>query len=62
METESTLTASVLDGRMTVEDSDGGRWWPTDAGQAAIDAAEDPEAEAVRLAQGFSPSMGEWHQ
>lgn len=61
-DTETTFTASILNDRMTVEDSDGGRWWPTDAAQEAIDASEDPEGEAIRLAESHDRKMGEWRQ
>lgn len=61
-DTETTLTAQLRHDRMTVQDSDGGRWWPTDAGQNVIDASEDPEGEAISLAESHDRKMGEWHQ
>ena len=62
MDTETTLTAQERDGRMTVEDPNGSRWWPTNEGQLVIDSADDPKAEAVRLAASHDSTMGVWYQ
>ena len=43
----------------SVEDEDGGVWWPGEGAQDEIADAWDPRAEAVRICR-EDPSRGEW--
>ena len=42
-----------------VEDINGGIWWPNTETQAAIQASDDQQAEAVRICD-TEPMRGEW--
>lgn len=55
------LQVQILENQFTVADSDGGIWWPSEEAQAAIQAAPQPEAEAIRICEA-EPMRGEWHQ
>jgi hypothetical protein len=55
----STLVADESIYGWSVEDTNGGRWWPSDEAQALIEAAADPAAEAVRMCE-EQPTLGLW--
>ena len=51
-------TAQTCHGTWTVEDEQGGRWWPTEGTQARILLSADPEDEAIKLM--IEGAEGEW--
>ena len=53
------LTAETRDDTITVVDSEGGRWWPNEDAEAEIEAADDPEATAIRICES-QPMRGVW--
>ena len=53
------LTAEIRHNTWTVNDSDGGVWWPSDEASEEIDAAVDPAAKAVAVCDA-APMRGEW--
>ena len=53
------LIAELTDGKWTVRDTDGGRWWPNDAAAEEIDLADDPKQAAVAMCEAH-PMTGEW--
>ena len=59
MEEEEELRAEFVDGVWTVRALDGGRWWPDEQAEAEIDAASEPEAEALRICS-QTPMRGVW--
>lgn len=46
-------------GQWTVQDPDGGIWWPSDDAQAEIQASDDP-ARAAAIMCSEAASRGEW--
>jgi hypothetical protein len=54
-----TLIAEIRHKTWTVTDTEGGVWWPNDEASAQINAADNPEAEAVRIAN-TEPMRGTW--
>lgn len=44
----------------SVEDTDGGRWWPNEEGERLIQERGDDEAAAISVCDEF-PLLGEWH-
>jgi hypothetical protein len=54
-----TLIAEMRHKTWTVTDTEGGVWWPNDEASAQINAADNPEAEAVRIAN-TEPMRGTW--
>ena len=56
-----TLIAEKTSGMMTVRDTDGGRWFPSDEALAEIEASADQEAAALRICD-EQPTRGEWRQ
>lgn len=54
-----TLIPETRHGVMTVLDTDGGRWWPSDEALAEIEASDDPEATALRICEN-EPMRGQW--
>lgn len=56
----SCLTARRLTDGWIVEDEHGGVWTATEAATEEIDAADDPEAAAVRIAFEHDTAYGEW--
>lgn len=57
---ESNLSVTVSHGVRRVRDADGGAWWPSDEASAAIEAASDPDAEALRICR-EEPMRGTWY-
>lgn len=55
----SNLTAHTQRNGICVEDDEGGVWWPDEAAAEQIAAADDPEAEAVRICE-TEPNRGVW--
>lgn len=53
------MTVIEQDGTLCVEDPAGGVWWPSDEAAAAIAAADDPQAEALRICDA-QPMRGDW--
>ena len=49
MTNAANLKADRTDNTLTVIDSDGGRWWPTNDATDEIDSAQDPAAVAVAM-------------
>lgn len=58
-EAEPTLTASTMRDGVCVADQAGGVWWPAESTQAIIQAADDPEAEAIAICR-RNPGAGIW--
>lgn len=56
---ETNLTAIENVHGWSVEDAEGGRWWPDEEAQAEIEAADDPAARAVEICL-EDPMRGEW--
>jgi hypothetical protein len=55
----TTLVAERRDEAWTVADPAGGIWWPDADAEREIDAAADPAAAAVSIAD-ENPSRGRW--
>ena len=55
----TTLVAERRDETWTVTDEAGGVWWPDADAEREIDAAADPAAAAVEIADA-EPSRGRW--
>jgi hypothetical protein len=60
-EPDDGLEASDYGDRWHVVDPDGGRWWPSDATLAEIEASDDPAATALEICR-RSPMRGRWAQ
>ena len=60
--TETTdLRTETSDNTLTVTDPQGGVWWPDAEATAEIEASDDPEATAIKIATD-EPMRGEWRQ
>ena len=57
--TKSTMTAYEYSQGWSVEDSDGGIWWPSDEAKAEIEQSDDPESAAEIMCR-TEPTRGEW--
>ena len=57
---DDTLTVDGSLETWSVTDSNGGRWWPSDEAEIAINAASSPADEALRICTA-EPMRGEWH-
>lgn len=57
---EKTLTADVSDDSVSVRDSEGGVWWPSDEAKSEILETTDPAARAVEICDA-QPMRGKWH-
>ena len=62
VEVPSVYVAEELSDGWSVHDTQtGARWWPGAEAKAGISAADDEEAETLRLCH-EQPTAGEWHQ
>lgn len=57
---DDTLTATHNRYGWSVEDSEGGRWWPDADTKTEIEESDDPEATALRICRD-DPGRGTWH-
>lgn len=53
------LTTDTYHDVLCVVDPAGGVWWPCHEAQMLIADADDPHAEAIRIAS-IAPNLGEW--